>query len=69
LTHRTLRRRHKLTGKAPPKGIWEYAHFKNVSSDGCSTKQDVDYRSEMLRHAAKGHENGWLAEPKAWVSW
>ncbi len=37
-----------------------YADSKNVSSDGCVSTYDVDYRSQMLKSLSKAHENGWL---------
>jgi hypothetical protein len=69
LEDRTLRRSRVKYSKTPPKGIWDYAGAKHVSPDGCTTKQDVDYRAEMLNQVSRGWENEYLVPPKAWVTW
>lgn len=69
LENRQLRRSRVRYSKAPPKGIWDYAHDKNVSADGCTTKQDVDYRREMLNHVARGWDDNHLRLPADWVFW
>ena len=37
-----------------------YAERYKVSSDGCRSATDVEYRNIMLKNLTKGHENGWL---------
>ena len=37
-----------------------YAERYKVSSDGCRSATDVEYRNVMLKNLTKAHENKWL---------
>lgn len=50
----------RLSASTVSAALDHYADSKNVSSDGCKSTFDVDYRSQMLKSIARAHEEKWL---------